>query len=200
MRVPPRAAWFRLVFALLLLAGCDSSSHKLSFRSTDVTGAPFAKDFQLTDFDGQPRKLADFRGKVVVVFFGYTHCPDVCPTTMAELAGALKKLGADAAKVQVLFVTADPQRDTAAVLKQYVTAFDPTFVGLYGTPEEIQRTAKDFKVIIQKNEGADANNYTVDHSSGTFIFDTKGALRLFVSYGQGADVFAHDISELLKAQ
>ena len=170
-----------------------------SFRATDITGAEFGRDFRLTDFNGQPRTLADFRGKVVVVFFGYTHCPDVCPTTLSEMASAVKKLGAEGAKVQVLFVTADPERDTPAVLKQYVGAFNPAFLGLRGTPEETARVAKEFKVILQKNPGADPNNYTVDHSSGTYIYDASGKLRLYVGYGQGADVFAHDIGELLKA-
>jgi protein SCO1/2 len=193
--------WLLLLACLVLpsLEGCDASSRKPTFHATDITGAEFGKDFQLTDFNGQLRKLSDFRGKVVVVFFGYTHCPDVCPTTLAELAAAVKRLGPDGGKVQVLFVTADPERDTPEVLKSYVSAFDPTFLGLRGTPEETARVAKEFKVIIQKNAGADANNYTVDHSSGTYIYDASGKLRLYVSYGQGAEVFALDIAQLLKA-
>jgi protein SCO1 len=188
-----------LFAALAMLAGCDRTPSGLTFRSTDVTGAQFGTDFELVDHTGQPRKLSDFRGKVVALFFGYTHCPDVCPTTLAELAAAVKKLGAQGGKVQVLFVTADPERDTPEVLAQYVTAFDPSFLGLRGTPDQIAQVAKDFKVIIQKSSGADANNYTVDHSSGTYIYDAKGKLRLYVSYGQGSDVLAHDIGELLKA-
>jgi len=189
-----------LVFALVLAStGCDRGAQTLAFRATDITGAEFAKDLQLTDFNGTPRRLSDFRGKVVVVFFGYTHCPDVCPTTLAELAAAVRTLGPAGEKVQVLFVTADPERDTPEVLRQYVTAFNPTFLGLRGTREETERVAKDFKTIILKNPGADPNNYTVDHSSGTYIYDGGGKLRLYVGYGQGSEVFAHDIGLLLKA-
>jgi protein SCO1/2 len=183
----------------IALAGCSRSSNSLSLKATDVSGADFGRELQLTDFNGQPRKLSDFRGKVVVVFFGYTHCPDVCPTTMSELASAMKKLGADADKVQVLFVTADPERDTPEILKQYVTAFDARFLGLRGTPQQTAQAAKDFKVLIQKNPGSSPDNYTVDHSSGTYLYDPQGRLRVYVSYGQGADVFAHDIAALLKA-
>jgi protein SCO1/2 len=189
-----------LVWLLTLaLTGCNQGPQAPAFRSTDITGADFGKDFLLTDFNGRQRRLSDFRGKVVAVFFGYTHCPDVCPTTLAELASAVKKLGPDAGKVQVLFITADPERDTADVLRQYVTAFDPTFLGLRGTPEETAQVAKAFKVLIQKNPGTDPNNYTVDHSSGTYVYDTSGRLRLYMSYGQSADLFAHDIAQLLKS-
>jgi protein SCO1/2 len=184
---------------VLALAGCGSGSQSTTFRATDVTGAEFGKDFQLTDFNGQQKTLADYHGKVLVVFFGYTHCPDVCPTTLTELANAIKKLGTNGEKVQVAFITADPERDTGAVLKQYVTAFNPSFIGLRGTPEQTEKVAKDFKVLIQKNSGSDAANYTVDHSSGTYIYDPAGRLRLYVSYGQSSDVFAHDIGELLKS-
>ena len=190
----------RLPFALALLlclSACGQSPQ--AFRSTDITGANFGKDFQLTDHNGQQRQLSDFRGKVVAVFFGYTHCPDVCPATLAELASAKRKLGADASKVQVLFVTADPERDTPDVLRQYVTAFDPTFLGLRGTPEQTAQVARDFKVLIQKNPGADPGNYTVDHSSGTYVYDAAGRLRLYMNYGQSADLFAHDIAQLLKS-
>lgn len=187
-----------LVFLAVVLAACGRSPNAPSFRATDVTGADFGGNLQLTDFNGQRRELSDFRGKAVVVFFGYTHCPDVCPTTLSTLAAAIKKLGPDGDKVQVLFVTADPERDTAEVLKQYVTAFNPTFLGLRGTVEETAKVAKEFKVIVQKNAGADPNNYTVDHSSGTYIYDPAGKLRLYVGYGQDADVFAHDIGLLLK--
>ena len=187
-----------LVFLAVVLAACGRSPNAPSFRATDVTGADFGGNLQLTDFNGQRRQLSDFRGKAVVVFFGYTHCPDVCPTTLSTLAAAIKKLGADGDKVQVLFVTADPERDTAELLKQYVTAFNPTFLGLRGTVEETTQVAKEFKVIVQKNAGADPNNYTVDHSSGTYIYDPAGKLRLYVGYGQDADVFVHDIGLLLK--
>jgi protein SCO1 len=203
-RLSARYAVMRAALALssiifcLALSACGSGTQP-TFRATDVTGADFGKEFRLTDFNGQPRSLADFRGKVIVVFFGYTHCPDVCPTTMSELASALKQLGPQQDKVQVLFITADPERDTPQVLKQYVTAFHASFLGLRGTPEQTQQVAKDFKVLIQKNAGADPQNYTVDHSSGAYIYDQNGKLRLYVSYGQGADVFAHDLAALLKA-
>jgi protein SCO1 len=187
-----------LLFLAVVLAACGRSPTAPSFRATDVTGADFGGELQLTDFNGQRRQLSDFRGKAVVVFFGYTHCPDVCPTTLSTLAAAIKRLGPDGDKVQVLFVTADPERDTAEVLKQYVTAFNPTFLGLRGTADETAAVAKEFKVIVQKNAGADPNNYTVDHSSGTYIYDPAGKLRLYVGYGQDADVFAHDIGLLLK--
>ena len=189
---------WRLASVLVLGLALSSCNQGTQFRSTDITGADFGKDFQLADFNGQPRRLTDFRGKVVAVFFGYTHCPDVCPTTLAELASAVSKLGPDASRVQVLFITADPERDTAAVLKQYVTAFNPTFLGLRGTPEQTAEVAKAFKVLIQKNATDDPNNYTVDHSSGTYVYDTSGRLRLYVSYGQGADVLAHDLEQLFK--
>jgi len=199
-----RALLGRALLACLLalaaaMAGCSRDPGAPLFRSTDVTGADFGRDFQLADFDGHPRRLSDFRGSVAVVFFGYTHCPDVCPTTLSELASAIKQLGPDGGRVQVLFITADPERDTNEVLKQYVTAFNPRFVGLRGTPEQTAQVAKAFKVLIQKNPGTDPNNYTVDHSAGTYVYDPSGRLRLYVAYGQGAQVFAHDIALLLKS-
>jgi len=133
------------------------------------------------------------------VFFGYTHCPEVCPATLAELAGAIKELGPDADRVQVLLVTVDPERDTREVLKQYVNAFDPAFLGLRGTPEETAQVAKDFKVIIRKSPQADANSYSVDHTSGTYIFDASGKLRRYVRYGLGGNVFVDEIGRLLEA-
>jgi protein SCO1 len=190
-----------IVFALLaafpLLAGCAPDGPK--FQSSDVTGAKFGRDFSLIDAQGKPRTLADYRGKAVVVFFGYTQCPDVCPTTLAELAEVMKMLGQDADRVQVLFVTVDPERDTPELLSKYVPAFDPRFAGLYGDAAATERTAKEFKIIYQKRPGPTPGSYTMDHSAGTYIFDPKGKLRLYVSYGQGPDVFAHDLRELLKA-
>ena len=183
--------------ACLLLAGCSGGGP--SFRSTDITGAELGRDFKLIDHNGQPRTLADFRGKVLVVFFGFTHCPDVCPTTLSELARALKQLGADAQRVQVVMITVDPQRDTPEVLKQYVTALDPAFLGLTGDAQTIAETAREFKIFYQKSPGATPDAYSVDHSSGTFVYDPAGRLRLLVGYGQGADVFAHDIGQLLRA-
>jgi protein SCO1/2 len=190
-----RQLLFLLLSLTLALSGCEQ---KPSFRSTDITGADFGKEFSLTDHNGLPRSLADFKGKVVVMFFGFTHCPDVCPTTLADMARAMKQLGPDADRVQVLFVTVDPERDTAQVLKQYVTAFDSRFLGLTGDLDAIKRTTREFKVIAQKNVGADPQNYTVDHSSGTYVFDAAGRLRLFMGYGQGPDVLVHDVRELLK--
>ena len=188
----------RLCLLALLVALGACHQGKPGFRATDITGAPFGRDFALADHTGKPRALADFRGRVVVMFFGFTHCPDVCPTTLAELAAAVKKLGTDGDKVQVLLVTVDPERDTPQVLSQYVTAFNPRFLALRGTAGETARVAKEFKVIYQKVGGARPDSYTMDHSAGTYIFDTQGRLRLYVSYGQGPEAFAHDISLLLK--
>ena len=169
------------------------------FKASDITGSSFGRDFELRDPQGSTRRLADFRGKAVVVFFGYTQCPDVCPTTLASLAEAMKQLGPDADRVQVLFITVDPERDTPALLAHYVPAFDPRFLGLYGDAEATARTAKEFKIIYQKVPGSSAGTYTMDHSAGTYVFDPQGRLRLYVANGQGADVFAHDLRELLRA-
>jgi protein SCO1 len=185
-----------LLVALLALGACQQG--KPGFRATDITGAEFGRDFALDDHTGKLRTLADFRGRVVVMFFGFTHCPDVCPTTLAELAAAVKELGTDGDKVQVLLVTVDPERDTRQVLSQYVTAFNPRFLALRGTAEETARVAKEFKIIYQKVAGARPDSYTMDHSAGTFIFDGQGRLRLYVNYGRGPEVFAHDIALLLK--
>ena len=169
------------------------------FKASDITGSSFGRDFELRDPQGATRRLADFRGKAVVVFFGYTQCPDVCPTTLAALAEAMKDLGPDADRVQVLFITVDPDRDTPALLAQYVPAFDRRFLGLYGDAEATARTAKEFKIIYQKVPGSSVGTYTMDHSAGTYVFDPQGRLRLYVANGQGADVFAHDLRELLRA-
>ena len=187
-----------VVLAAFVAVACGPSAPK--FMASDVTGTSFGRDFQLVDHNGKPRTLADYRGKAVVLFFGYTQCPDVCPTTLAALAEAMKRLCADAERVQVLFVTVDPERDTPDLLSKYVPAFDPRFAGLYGDADATARTAKEFKVIYQKQPGATPGAYTMDHSAGTFIFDPNGKLRVYVGYGQGADVFAHDIKELLRNQ
>jgi protein SCO1/2 len=181
----------------LAVAACGPASPK--FLGSDVTGASFGHDFRLTDHTGQMRTLADFRGKVVVIFFGYTQCPDACPTTLSELAAALQKLGPDASRVQVLFVTVDPERDTADLLSRYVPVFNPSFLGLRGDAQATADAAKEFKVIYQKQPGTTPGSYSMDHSAGTFIFDPQGRLRVYVSYGQGPEVFAHDIGELLHA-
>ncbi len=180
-----RIAFVAMALALMV-AACGPDTPKL--QGSDVTGVAFGHDFKLIDHTGKPRSLADFRGKVVVMFFGYTQCPDVCPTTMSELATVMQKLGADAQRVQVLFVTVDPDRDTPELLARYVPAFHPTFLGLYGSASQ------------QKQPGSTPGSYTMDHSAGTFIFDPEGRLRVFVSYGQGPDVFVHDIRELLRAE
>jgi protein SCO1/2 len=193
-----RAAAVSIVlFALVLAGGCSRDGPK--FQSSDITGASFGRDFALTDHTGKPRTLADYRGKAVAIFFGYTQCPDACPTTLSALAEAMKKLGPDADRVQVLFVTVDPERDTPALLAEYAPAFDPRFAGLYGDAAATERVAREFKVIYQKQPGATPGTYTVDHSTGTYIFDPQGRLRLYVSYGQSPDVFAHDLKELLRS-
>lgn len=181
--------------ATLWLAGCDS--RKPAFRNTDVTGAEFGKGFELIDHTGKPRTLADYHGKVVTVFFGYTHCPDVCPTTLVEMAEVMKLLGEKSDRVQVLFVTVDPERDTQELLASYVPAFDPRFVGLYGDLDATTRVAKEFKVFYQKVPGSAPGIYTVDHSAGSFVFDTRGRLRLFVKHGQGAEPLAQDLRRLI---
>jgi protein SCO1/2 len=185
-----------LAVAGLLLAGCGEQ--KPAFNAVDVTGADYAKDFQLTDHNGQPRGLKDFAGKVVVMFFGYTQCPDVCPTTMTELVEVKKLLGKDGDKLQGIFVTVDPERDTPEVLKAYMANFDPTFLALYTTPDKLVQVAKDYKVFYKKAEGKTATSYTMDHSAGSYVYDTKGQLRLYVRYGGGAKALADDIQQLLK--
>ncbi|MGH8746784.1 MAG: SCO family protein, partial [Burkholderiales bacterium] len=173
---------FAALLLACLLAGCGANGPK--FRNTDITGAGYGETLSLTDPSGKLRTLADFRGKVVVLFFGYTHCPDVCPTTLAELSQVMKSLGPDADRVQVLFVTVDPERDTPAVLARYVTAFDPRFLGLYGDAAATRRAAKEFKVFYEKRKGSSPGEYTMDHSAGTYVIDPKGRLRLFVGYGK----------------
>nr|WP_240162523.1 SCO family protein [Glaciimonas sp. PAMC28666] len=173
------------------------SPQSSKFINTDVTGLGYARDFALTDHTGKPRTLADFKGKVVVVFFGYTQCPDVCPTTMAEMSSAMKELGPLADKVQVLFVTVDPERDTQALLAQYVPAFDPRFLGLYGDQAATEKVAKEFRVFYQKVPGKTPGSYSFDHTAGSYVFDPQGHIRLFVRNGQGPDPIAHDLKILL---
>lgn len=187
-----------LLLAAFLFAGCDKSGPAPQFKLTDVTGANFGKEIALTDHNGKPRTLADFRGKVVVIFFGFTHCPDVCPTTLADLAMVAKELGKDADRMQVLLVTVDPERDTPEVLRQYVPSFNPSFLGLYGDAEATARTAKEFKIFYQK-QPLKSGDYDVDHSAGTYILDQQGRLRLFAQYGQGAPALLHDIRILLQS-
>jgi protein SCO1 len=167
------------------------------FQNTDVTGLDFAGDFVLTDHTGKRRTLADFKGKAVVVFFGYTHCPDVCPTTMAEMAAVMQDLGPLADRVQVLFISLDPERDTPQLLAQYVPAFDSRFLGLIGDRAATDKAAKDFKVFYQKVPGKTAGSYTIDHTAGSYVFDPQGRVRLFIRHGQGAAPIAHDLRLLL---
>ena len=183
------------LLALAALAACGARGP--SFSGSDVSGSTFGRDFTLTDPAGRTRTLADYKGKAVAVFFGYTQCPDVCPTTLAALAGAMKILGPDADRVQVLFITVDPERDTPQLLAQYVPAFDPRFVGLRGDAAATERTAREFKIIYQKVPGPTPGRYTMDHSAGTFLFDPQGRLRVFEGNGASADVFAHDLRALL---
>ncbi|WP_293661250.1 SCO family protein [Rhodoferax sp. OV413] len=180
-----------------VLTAC--SEDRPSFSSVDVTGANYAKDLAMTDHHGNARRVSDFKGKVVVVFFGYTQCPDVCPASMAELAEVKKALGADGDKLQGIFVTVDPERDTPEVLKGYMENFDPSFIALYTTPEKLAEVAKDFKMYYKRVEGKTPTSYTMDHSAGSYIYDTKGNLRLFTRYGSGAKVITSDIKQLLKS-
>jgi protein SCO1/2 len=184
--------------AALLLAGC--APEKPSFKSVDVTGAEFGREFALTDHTGKARTLADFKGKVVAVFFGFTRCPDVCPTTLAEMKLVKERLGADGDKLQVLFVTVDPERDTQELLAKYVPAFDPAFLGLRGDAEATAKTAKEFKVFYQKAPGSSPDNYSMDHTAATFIYDPQGRLRLFAKHSSGADALTQDIKLLLSGR
>jgi len=185
-----------LLAVAALLAACSPDGPK--FKSTDISGAEFGRQLALTGHDGRPRTLADYRGKLVVLFFGYTHCPDVCPTTLADAAGALKKLGSDAARVQVLFATVDPERDTPQLLAQYVPAFDPGFLGLWGDAAATQAAAKEFRIFYAKNAGSAPGAYTVDHSAQSFVFDAEGRLRLLVRPERIAPDLADDLRTLLK--
>ena len=180
---------------LLLLTSCDK--HKTSFQNSDITGAAFGRELALTDHTGKLRTLDDFKGKVSVLFFGYTLCPDACPTTLSTLREVLDKLGKDANRVQVLFVTIDPERDTQEILAQYVPAFHPTFLGLRGDAEATDKVSKEFKVITHIVPGASPTAYTVDHSTGVYIFDPAGKLRLYAGHGSSADAFLNDIKKLL---
>jgi len=183
-------------FSAAVVTGCDRTSRP-TFKAIDVTGAPWGRELSLTDHNGKPRTLADFAGKVVVVFFGYTQCPDVCPTTLAALREVREKLGPDGARLQVLFVTLDPERDTRQVLSQYVPAFNPEFLGLYGDAEATAKTAKEFKVFYSKNPGSTPTSYSVDHTAGVFIFDPQGRLRLRGAQDYPVDSYLHDIRMLL---
>jgi protein SCO1 len=185
--------------AFAVLAGCDriAATKPASFSSVDITGADYAKSLSLPDTEGRVRTLADWKGRLVVVFFGFAQCPDVCPTTLAELAAVRNQLGADGAKVQVVFVTLDPERDTAQVLRAYVANFGNDIVALRGTPEQTLAATKDFKVFYAKVPGKTESSYTIDHTAGAFVFDTKGQVRLFVRYGAPPEGLVSDMKTLL---
>lgn len=180
------------------LAACSPGT--ATFKSTDITGADFAKRLRLTDHLGQTRTLPDFQGKIVVVFFGFTQCPDVCPTSMTTMAQVKRLLGERGDLLQVLFITVDPERDTLTLLKDYMAAFDPSFLALRPEPAELKTVAADFKVYFKKVEGKTPTSYTMDHSAGKYIFDTAGRARLFSNYGTEASVIAADIETLLKSR
>ncbi|MGV0960937.1 MAG: SCO family protein [Limnohabitans sp.] len=182
--------------ALLVLGGCGQD--KPSFRGVDITGADYAQGWALTDHNGQQRTLKDFAGKAVIVFFGYTQCPDVCPTSMQELAEVKRLLGKDGDRLQGVFITVDPERDTPELLKSYMANFDPSFVALRPAPEQLPQVAKDFKIYFKKVEGKTPTSYTMDHSAGSFTFDPQGRVRLYNRYGSGAQALAEDVKILLK--
>ena len=188
--------YFLSALAVFALMAC--SPDKPKFNAIDITGADYAKGFTLTDHNGQSRSLSDFKGKVVVLFYGYTQCPDVCPTSMTELAEVKRALGADGDKLQGVFVTVDPARDTAELLTAYMTNFDPTFVALIPTPEQLAVVAKDYKIYYKRVEGKTPTSYTMDHSAGSYVYDTQGNLRLYSRYGVGPQVLTQDIQTLLK--
>jgi protein SCO1/2 len=193
LRLLPSLRHVAAVLLGLLAAACSPPV----FKAVDITGAEYARDFSLESAAGGPRKLADYRGKVVVIFFGFTQCPDVCPTTLSDLAEVKKRLGADAERLQVIFVTIDPERDTPAVLAQYVPSFDPSFVALHGTPEQIAATAKEFKIFYQKVPGRTATSYTMDHTAGSYVIDRDGRVRLFIRHGASVDDIVSDLRKLL---
>jgi protein SCO1/2 len=181
----------------LALSGCERAAPPHHFNAIDLTGASYAQGFALPDFDGKPRTLADFKGKATVVFFGYTQCPDACPTTMAELGGILKTLGPDASRVQVVFITVDPSRDTPALLKNYVTNFRPDFLALRGDEAQTQQIIKDFKLVVEKVPGKTPDSYTIDHTAGTYVFDPQGRIRLFASQSLDPALLTDDLRNLL---
>jgi protein SCO1/2 len=195
-----KLTFLRTFFISLLLLTLAACSPKQEFKNIDITGGTaFGKDFSLLDTDGKVRTLADFKGKVVVMFFGYTQCPDVCPTTLTEMQQAMALLGKQSDKVQVIFVTVDPERDTAAILKQYVPAFDKSFIGLRPADEAaLEKVTKDFKIFYRKVPGSSPGSYTMDHTAGSYAFDPEGRLRLYIKHAQGPETLAHDLKELLK--
>jgi len=193
-----RHALLTLAASTALLAGCAQES-KPQFKAVDITGADYAKDFPLPDVDGRMRSVKEFAGKAVVVFFGYTQCPDVCPTTLAEIAQAKKLLGPDGDKVVGVLVTVDPERDKPEMLKAYVANFGNDFVALRGTAEQTAAVAKDFKVFYKRVEGKQPGSYFMEHGAASYVYDPQGRLRLYVRYGAGPQALADDLKLLLKA-
>jgi protein SCO1/2 len=192
------AAVLTLALASAFIAGCDRApGGGPAFKAIDVSGADFGRELALPDAEGRPRSLADFRGKVTVIFFGYAQCPDVCPTTLAELAEARRALGRAGQDVQGVFVTVDPERDTPEMLKAYVASFDPSFVALRGSPEQTREAAKAFKIFYARVPGKTEGSYTVDHTAGAYILDREARLRLFTRHGTGAEALVHDLKLLL---
>ena len=187
------------VAGAMLVAACDSAP-KSPFNGIDVTGSPIGGELRLNDFNGKPRSLAEFRGKVVLVTFGYTQCPDLCPTTLQDLNSSLKKLGSDASRVQVLFVTVDPKRDKPELLREYVPAFNPSFIGLYGDEEATKKVESEFKIYAAQRPGKTPDTYTVDHSAPTYAYDPQGRMRLMIGPGFTPDAMASDVRLLLNAQ
>jgi len=183
---------------LCALVACDykTSAPKASFANTDITGSDIGRDFELTDHTGQRRTLADYRGKVVALFFGFAQCPDICPTTLSDLAQVKQQLGTDGDKLQVLFITVDPERDTQEVLAGFVPAFDASFVALRGDKAETDKVTKDFKIFAQKVAGKDGSAYTIDHTAATYVYDTQGRIRLFVRHGQTLSLVG-DVKQLI---
>ena len=187
-----------VILGALALAGCDRAGKApAGFKAIDITGADYAQGFDLPDAQGQRRTLADFKGRVVVVFLGFTHCPDVCPTTLIELAQVKKALGPDGERVQGIFITVDPERDTPELLRPYVNNFDPSFVALRGSDDETKALAKHFKVFYAKVPGKTEGSYTIDHTAASFVFDAKGRIRLYTRYGSGAEALKGDLRLLL---
>ena len=183
------------ISATAVLTACSESA--VEFRGVNITGADYARDFSLTDHNGQRRSIKDFQGKVVIVFFGFTQCPDVCPTSMQELAQVKQELGADGDRLQGIFISVDPERDTLEMLKAYMANFDPGFLALRPTPEELPALTKNFKIYYKKVDGTTPTSYTMDHSAGSYVYDPQGRLRIYHRYGSGAEALGADVRLLL---
>ncbi|MEO8079743.1 MAG: SCO family protein [Caldimonas sp.] len=195
-----RRRWLAVSAGVLVLSACDWVRGKPAgptFHSTDITGATFARRLSMPDVDGKQRTLADWKGKVTVVFFGYTQCPDFCPATMAELAQIRKSLGAAGERLQVVFVSVDPERDTPEILKTYAANFGPGVIALRGSDDETAAVAKEFKVFYAKVPGKSPGSYSMDHSAASFVFDPNGRARLYVPYGADPTALAADLKQLL---